>query len=240
MTPLAAALLLSLVHLSAGLPDAIHRLPRVRLLSFASGTVIGFVFLDLVPELAASHQLARSAAEGTHSVLERNVFFVALMGVTFFYGLERLALGARRPARAHADGTAGGALYWIHIAAFALHDALVGYLLVHRIGAGRRHSFLIALALAFYFLVNDVGLRAHHKRHYAGVGRWILVAAPLLGLAAGHGATPTPMAVAVLFAFVAGGILVNVLKEELPQERQARFWPFLVGVLVYALLAGIG
>lgn len=240
MTPIAAALLLSLVHLSAGLPDAIHRLPRVRLLSFASGVVIAFVFLDLLPELAASQQLVRAAPAGTFAFLERNMFLAALTGLAFFYGLERLVLGARRPSRALADGSAGGGPYWIHIAAFALHDALVGYVLVHRIGSDRPHSFLFALALAFYFLVNDVGLRAHHKRHYAGIGRWVLVAAPLLGLAAGFGSTLTPAALAVLFAFLAGGILVNVLKEELPQERQAKFWPFLVGVLVYALLASIG
>ena len=239
MTPLAAALLLSLVHLSAGLPDAIHGLPRVRLLSFASGVVIAFVFLDLVPELAASRQ-AMQAAGGAHSFLERNIFLVALLGLAFFYGLERLVLGARRPSRALADGSAGGGLYWIHIATFALHDALVGYVIVHRIGEGRPHSFLFALALAFYFLVNDVGLRAHYKRHYAGIGRWILVVAPLLGLAAAHGSTLTPAALSVLLAFLAGGIVINVLKEELPLERQARYWPFLVGVLVYALLAGIG
>lgn len=43
-------------------------------------------------------------------------------------------------------------------------------------------------------------------------------------------------AIAVIFAFLAGSIIFNVLKEELPEERQSRFWAFAVGVAIYAAL----
>jgi len=39
---------------------------------------------------------------------------------------------------------------------------------------------------------------------------------------------------AVLLAFLAGGVILNVLKEELPEERDRRFWAFLVGAAAYA------
>jgi hypothetical protein len=32
--------------------------------------------------------------------------------------------------------------------------------------------------------------------------------------------------IAVLLAFLAGGVIMNVLKEELPEERESRFWAF--------------
>ncbi len=41
---------------------------------------------------------------------------------------------------------------------------------------------------------------------------------------------------AVLFAFLSGGVILNVLKEELPKERASRFWAFAVGVAVYAVV----
>ena len=40
----------------------------------------------------------------------------------------------------------------------------------------------------------------------------------------------------MLFAFLAGGIVLNVLKEELPRERKSRFWAFALGTVAYAAL----
>jgi hypothetical protein len=44
------------------------------------------------------------------------------------------------------------------------------------------------------------------------------------------------VAVAVLIAFLAGGVVLNVLKEELPEERESRFWAFALGAAFYAAL----
>lgn len=41
-------------------------------------------------------------------------------------------------------------------------------------------------------------------------------------------------ALAVLFAFLAGGVVMNVLKEELPEERESRLWAFVLGAGLYA------
>ncbi|NJL21613.1 MAG: hypothetical protein HC895_13625, partial [Leptolyngbyaceae cyanobacterium SM1_3_5] len=41
---------------------------------------------------------------------------------------------------------------------------------------------------------------------------------------------------AVLFAFLAGGIVLNVLKEELPEDRESHFWSFAIGAIGYAVL----
>jgi zinc transporter ZupT len=41
---------------------------------------------------------------------------------------------------------------------------------------------------------------------------------------------------ALPLAFVAGGVILNVLKEELPAERESRFWAFSLGVAIYAAL----
>ena len=78
---------------------------------------------------------------------------------------------------------------------------------------------LFAFALGVHFVVNDHGLREHHKDSYDRVGRWVLAAA-----------------VVVLFAFLAEGVVLNVLKEELPEERESRFWAFALGATLYAAI----
>jgi hypothetical protein len=85
-------------------------------------------------------------------------------------------------------------------------------------------------------VTNDHGLRAHHKERYDRFGRWILSAAVLVGAGAGlFLSLPAPV-IGIFFAFLAGGVLLNVLKEELPEEREARFDAFLVGAAIYAAL----
>ncbi|MDQ3770074.1 MAG: hypothetical protein M3370_11455 [Actinomycetota bacterium] len=42
--------------------------------------------------------------------------------------------------------------------------------------------------------------------------------------------------IALIIAFIAGGIVLNVLKEELPGERRARMLPFLAGAAGFTVL----
>ena len=44
------------------------------------------------------------------------------------------------------------------------------------------------------------------------------------------------LAIAVLQAFLAGAVLLNILKEELPAERRSRFWPFALSATAYGVL----
>jgi hypothetical protein len=40
----------------------------------------------------------------------------------------------------------------------------------------------------------------------------------------------------VLTAFLAGAVIMNVLKEELPEERESRFWVFALGAAFYTVI----
>ena len=42
-----------------------------------------------------------------------------------------------------------------------------------------------------------------------------------------------------LFALLAGGVVLNVMKEELPEERKSRFGAFLLGVVLYGGLLAL-
>ncbi len=44
------------------------------------------------------------------------------------------------------------------------------------------------------------------------------------------------IAIAVLTAFLVGGVIMNMLKEELPEQRQSRFWAFALGAAAYTVL----
>jgi hypothetical protein len=232
---LAAAL--GAVHLVAGKIRFLRVIPRSRWLSASSGVSVAYVFVHILPDLAEGQRTLREVTGGPTGFAEHHVYLLALLGMMIFYGLERLAKESRRARRAdtadHDDVTSPG-VFWLHAGSFSLYNALIGYLLLHREVPGRQSLVLFGLAMATHFLVNDYGLREDHKWRYDRLGRWILAAAVLVGYATGLLVEVHRAAVAALFAFLAGGVVLNVLKEELPEERQSNFWAFAAGAAAYA------
>lgn len=225
------------VHLFSSNLRFLHVVPRSRWLSFGSGVSVAYVFVHVLPDLSAAQEtLSRSWGEAG-VFLEHHVYLVALVGLAAFYGLERTAKVSRRRNREAGQGDVTDAgVFWLHMLSFALYNALIGYLLLHREESGFASLLLYAVAMALHFVVNDYGLREHHKKPYDQMGRWILSAAVIAGWVIGSRTHISPAAIAVLFAFLAGGIMLNVLKEELPEDRESCFWAFLSGTASYATL----
>ncbi|MFN3389337.1 MAG: hypothetical protein ACK40O_10425 [Allosphingosinicella sp.] len=232
LSGLVAALFL-VIHVFA------HRLrfaamPRSVWLSAAGGVAVAYVFIHLLPELAAHQRRFDDHTGGMLEAIETHSYLIALLGLAVFYGLERLI--RRHRARGDVDSEEASGTFWIHLGAFAVYNLLIGYLLVHREEPGIEGLLLFGTAMALHLLVNDQGLRDHHGRAYHRRGRWILAGAPVAGWLLGLATEWPPLAVSALFAFLAGGVILNVLKEELPEDRESRFWAFAAGAAAYSAL----
>ena len=230
MLAFALAVALAAVHVLAWRVRGLDAVPRSRGLSLAGGISVAYVFAHLLPELAHSREALGSVgpdAEGT-------AWLLALGGLVVFYGLERAAETSRDDA--DPDRTERE-VFWLHVGCYAIYNVLIGYLLTAEMG-GHSPEKLAAysVAMGLHFLVNDVGLRSHHKGRYDAVGRHLLAAAVVGGASLGAATELPGRAVAGLVAFLAGSVVLNVLKEELPDERESRFWPFAVGAVGYAAL----
>jgi hypothetical protein len=211
----------ALVHLVGARLDFLRTVPRSLWLSAAGGVSVAYVFVHILPDLAA-HQ-RRVEEGGFLQGIESHVWLLTMVGLIAFYGLERLARVGK--------GETG--VFGIHLGSFALYNFLIGYLLLHREESGG--LLFYAAALGLHFLVNDQGLREHHGHAYHRF-RWLLAAAPLAGWGLGVLYALPPLAITALFAFLAGGIILNVLKEELPEDRDSRFAAFAAGAGGYAAL----
>ncbi|MBD2089001.1 hypothetical protein H6F67_03925 [Microcoleus sp. FACHB-1515] len=228
---------LALIHLFACRLRLLRSTPRSRWLSLGSGVSVAYVFVHILPDLSRAQETVQQQFDAEIAFLEHHVYLVAMLGLAAFYGLERAAKTSRKRNQAAGDGDVTSArVFWLHIASFALYNALIGYLLVHREVPGLTSLLFFAIAMALHFFVNDNGLREHHKKMYDKLGRWILAAAVVAGWAIGVGTAISQAAIAVLSAFLAGGVVLNVLKEELPEERESHFWSFALGAIGYAAL----
>ncbi len=221
------------IHLAGRLFDFLGGKPRSVWLSAAGGISVAYVFVHIIPELA-SHQdavIGRFEREDVGVFVERLVYVAALGGLAAFYGLDALLRKSDRDGGGHTDG-----VFWTHLGSFALYNLLVGYLLVHREEESATSLALFAFALGLHFIINDQALREHHGQLYHARGRWLLAAAPVGGWIAGISTRINQVWLSILFAILAGSIVLNVLKEELPEDRESRFSAFLLGAALYAAL----
>ena len=226
-----------LVHLFAGRLRFLEGVPRSRWLSFAGGISVAYVFVHVFPELAEAQEELGGRGEG--GWLDHHAYLVALGGLVAFYALERVV---QRADVSHADALETSAaddtraVFRLHVGMFALYNALIGYLLVHRVEQDLPGLALFTIAYALHFVVNDNGMARRHRARYRRTGRWLLSAAIVAGWLLGLATGLSEEAVHVLFALLAGGTILNVMKEELPEELESRLAPFVGGAAGYTAL----
>lgn len=232
LLPVLLALTLALVHYVASKLPGIDELPRSTVLSASSGISVAYVFVHVLPEVGRTNRTVTDSGM-LLSHLDQYVYLVALVGFITYYGLERYV----RRTRPTPDGrTTRPGIFWIHVGAFAVYNAIVGVLLFNREAPGVGSLVLFAVAMGLHFVVNDYGLREQYTQAYCGRGRWILSSSVLVGAAIGALVPVSHAVLGMSFAFLSGGIILNVVKEELPTDRDSRFVPFLFGSVGYSVL----
>lgn len=230
------ALALAGVHVFTPGVVVLDSLPRPSMLSFGSGVSIAYVFVHLLPEV---DHASETVAGGDAALLPWGlpIYVVVLAGLVAFYGLEQFVQRSRGadPGRSNSNGGFDG-VFWLHVGSFATYNALLGHLLAERTGQPAVDIVLYAAAIGLHFLVNDHGLRAHHETLYHHVGRWVLAGAVVVGAVSGIVVHVEAVVLDVLVSLLAGAIVLNVVKEELPSDREAQFPAFLSGILLYTAL----
>ncbi len=230
------ALAFCAVHIFVGRLRFLDTEPRSRWLSFAGGVAVAYVFLHILPELGAHSATFQRALGLARGAAEASVYTLSLAGLALFYGIERAVVGSRGGQKRGGGRRPGSGIFWTHIAASCLLIFIISYLLNHREDPTLGGLVLFFIALLLHFVTADFASRADHPEIYDGAGRWALVAATLAGWLTGLFVELPQIVIGCLFAFVGGAMILLILKEELPAERESRFLPFLIGVALYASL----
>ena len=254
---LVSTLALAALHVAAPHIRGLPGVPEYATASFAGGLAVSYVFLHLLPELSeGNRELAEVLGDtGERSpLLGLEIFAVALLGFLVFYGLERLAersepsapdpVGAGSRSRSDAvpeQGTGGAPVFRLHLASFMVYNAIIGYTLILDWRTSIWFAILFTVAMGMHFVLTDRGLEEHYGELFDRRAPRLLLAGALLvgwGLAALFAPTSSVF-VSLLTAFLAGSILLNVFKEEIPSARKSHFGWFVAGLASYALLLGV-
>lgn len=223
-------LLLALAHYTAKYMTFLNVIPRSKYLSLAGGIAVSYVFLHLLPEVSESQHVIQSA--GVFTSLTNHAYLLALLGLFLFYALDQHVKSKKVQEGMENDPN----VFWIHIASFFLYNTLIGYLMVKEDFHHIMEMALYFFAMLVHFITVDHNLRDEHKKVYDKYGRWLLSVAILFGWLIGVVTEISEYAISFLVAFLAGGIILNVMKEELPEEKESGLSAFAIGIISYSIL----
>lgn len=219
-----AILIFGLIHLSSLKTIKMGKTTHERFLSMSGGVALAFVFVDLLPNLCSANDIIR--ASGFFPVIERHVFVLALLGFLLFFVV---------------DGSSKEGGFWLPLASYAIFNFLIGYSVADPTDPEVQPFLLFIIAIGLHYFINDYSMSQAHYEDYLAYGRWILIAVMFAGWTVGFFFKLPDEPMALINSFIAGGVLMNVMRHELPKKSVYARGVLLLAAVAYCfLLLSIG
>ena len=198
--------------------------------SFAGGTAVAYVFLHMLPDLVEYNKPIGEfllASKWLTPFTELLIYIVALFGFLIYYGFDLLA--ERYREKGHDDGL----VYGLHLGMFCLYNFLITYTMSLRARSSITATVLFTIAMALHFVLTDRKFCRFYNERFNHVGRFILMCALLVGWLCSVIFDPVNVLFAAfMVAFLAGSVLLNVFREELPAAGLTSYCWFSFGALL--------
>jgi len=215
----------ALVHLFAEKTRNLDEIVHGRFLSFCGGVAIAYVFIDILPKLAANDLIIQRMLSGVFPYVERHIYVMALVGFLMFFIINRSE-----------TWLIGRSKFYISVFSYAWFNFLVGYAVVDKNNIEVQPLILFTFAMTLHLFTNDYSLNKLYGDSYRNTGRWILIASLFLGWSVGMVIILPEVAVALISAFIGGGVILNVTRHELPQENPHSLGAFLASAFLYTII----
>ncbi len=167
------------------------------------------------------------------------IFGVAFIGFLVFFISEHAAIHSRRHIATkvgqHIDSVAASkGIFTIHFGMLALVSLLIAFNLRFEVRTSLPGAILFSVALALHFFGTDRTMETHYSSLFNRYGRYILSTMPLIGWSLSILFPERQSEAAVLLAFIAGAVLFNVIKDEVPGAERGEPKFFVAGSLIYS------
>lgn len=202
--------------------------------SFAGGVAVAYVFLHMLPNLVEYNKPIGEFLiinQWLTPFTELLIYIVALFGFLIYYGFDLLA--ERYRDADHNDKL----VYSLHLAMFCLYNFLITYTMSLRALSSITATMLFTFAMALHFVLTDRKFCRLYQLQFNHMGRFLLISALLIGWLCSVIFDPVNVLIAAfMVAFLAGSVLLNVFREELPATDSTSYWWFTFGVLLIMIL----
>lgn len=227
---LISIVIFTLIHLFADKARNLEAVTKGQFLSAAGGVAIAYVFVNLLPKLCRSDVVVQASLSDVFPYFEKHAFVMGLAGFLLFFTVNG-------PTKLlHEKG-----MFWFSLASYSLFNFLVGYSVVDKNDPEVQPLVLFTIAIALLYFINDYNLNKNHGKNYETIGKWVLIASLFLGWVMGIVYVLPKSAIAMVSAFIGGGVIMNVTRHQLPKDTAHSLLAFLIAAVLYAaILLSIG
>ena len=202
--------------------------------SFAGGVAVAYVFLHMLPGLVEYNkpigELLISYSQLT-PFTELLIYIVALLGFLVYYGLDLVA----EDHSGHDNDNRP--VYSLHLGMFCVYNFLITYTMSLRVLTSILATVLFTIAMALHFVLTDRKFTRFYQSQFNQLGRFILISALFLGWLSSVIFDPVNVLIAAfMLAFLAGSVLLNVFRDELPESGLMSYFWFSFGAFLIMLI----
>ena len=195
---------------------------------FTGGVAIGYVFLYLLPKLSDyTNSIRVDGVQGVWEILDYRVYIYGLAGFTFYYFVDQYRSHKEKdhlkPEILHGGG-------------FFIYSMLCGYILANWSRPGLIPVLLAGSILTLHMLAVNYQVRKWNSRVFDNYFRWMFALALIIGWSVGAFlAIPKELEI-IITGILAGGIITNIMNEELPDQEPHKIRPFIAGVVLILIV----
>ena len=209
-----------------------------RWLSFSSGIAVAYIFIKMLPGVAEA-RIRFASTGGFQGLLTEYLFLVTLLGLIVYYGIDRLSSTIHAFPGEPQYSKREKINIMLHGWGYAFYNFLIGYLITNLPRPGVEPMILVTVVMVPHFLGLDYHFRKKEQLFYDRWLRWLFAASLVLGWVVGTQFEFPGFIKAVCFAFLSGAILINTIKEELPEDERASFISLLSGVMSFIVITAV-
>ena len=203
-------------------------------ISFAGGVSVAYVFLDMLPNLVEYNKPIGKFLINNQWLTpftELLIYIVSLIGFLIYYAIDVFA------ERYEIKTEDNRIVYGLHLIMFCFYNLLITYTMSLRALSGITVTALFTFAMALHFTLTDRKFYRLYPIKFNALGRFFLIISLLIGWLLSMLFDPiNVLFVAFMIAFLAGSILLNVFREELPSRDTTSFSWFTIGVTLITVI----
>lgn len=201
---------------------------RHQWIPFTGGVAIGYVFLYLLPKLSDyTNSITVDGVQGVWEILDYRVYLYGLAGFTFYYFVDQYRTHEDRDHLLPEILQGGG---------FFIYSMLSGYVIANWSRPGLIPVLLAGSILTLHMLAVNYQVRKWNSRVFDNYFRWLFALALIIGWCVGTFLTIPKELEIIITGILAGGIITNIMNEELPDQEPHKIRPFIAGVLLITLV----
>jgi zinc transporter ZupT len=218
---IAAATLIGIIHFFGSRISPKESRARYRVISFAAGVSIAYLFLDLLPKTyeAATH-------------LRQWVFVFLLIGFSIVHLSEKWIYQHHDGARLDTE------LNTVDSVAFFAYNFVVGIALLEKMRENLLEGALFLIPIALHAMLSMASMSNIHRsgRERLAV-KIVLSGSALYGVLFGIVVTIPRVVDNILISLIAGVLLYIIVREFLPEKEKGQPAFFIAGLAVFVVLA---